>query len=649
MCGLAGFLRHPSTPDRDQHGPWLTRMGEAIIHRGPDAGAHWLDDHVAMTHRRLSIIDLSDAGTQPMVSLSGRYVIAFNGEIYNFQQIRETLVAQGVQFRTRTDTEVLLALYEQHGSACLDQLNGMFAFAIWDREARTLFMARDRLGKKPLYFYQAGGQFAFASEIKALLPLPFVKAELRHDAVKDFFAYQYVPDPKTIYKNIHKLPPGYWLETDGERVCQHQYWDVSFSSPSSRNLEDLSEELHELMDDAVRLRMVSDVPLGAFLSGGVDSSAVVGLMARHSDRPVTTCAIGFDSRRFDEVDWARKVANQFRTNHHEFTVRENVAGSLGRIARFFDEPFADASFVPTYFVSQLARQKVTVALAGDGGDENFAGYSKYRTDQIENRLRNLVPGPVRRTLFPQLARLAGAAGIAPALKAQSLLGTLAKDPADAFYATNCFFRPEIWNELVTGELKRETCDYDPAAITRDYYKQAPADDHLSRILYTDIKSYLPGDILVKVDRMSMANSLETRAPLLDYRVVEFAASIPSRLKLYGNEKKFILKKAFEGMLPQDVLYRKKMGFSVPMADWLRNELRETAESLLLAPDSGLSGLFDMNGVRRLWALHQSGRNHVTQEVWALLAFELWWQAWQTGGAAGSAVSDEAQLLVGEGR
>jgi asparagine synthase (glutamine-hydrolysing) len=624
-------------------------MGEAIIHRGPDAGANWLDDHIGLTHRRLSIIDLSDAGTQPMASVSGRYVIAFNGEIYNFQKIRETLLAKGVEFRTRTDTEVLLALYERYGTACLDQLNGMFAFVIWDRVARKLFMARDRLGKKPLYFYQADGQFAFASEIKALLPLPFVRTELRHDAVRDFFSYQYVPDPKTIYNNIHKLPPGYWLETDGETVRQHQYWDVSFDSTSDRSLEELSEELHELIDDAVRQRMVSDVPLGAFLSGGVDSSAVVGLMARHSDRPVTTCAIGFDSSRFDEVDWARKVADQFDTDHHEFTVRENVAGSLGRIARFFDEPFADASFVPTYFVSQLARQKVTVALAGDGGDENFAGYSKYRTDQIENRLRNLVPGPLRRTLFPKLARLAGAVGMAPALKAQSLLSTLAKDPADAFYATNCFFRPEIWNELVTGELKRETSDYDPAAITRDYYKQAPADDHLSRILYTDIKSYLPGDILVKVDRMSMANSLETRAPLLDYRVVEFAANIPSRLKLHGKEKKYILKKAFEGMLPQDVLYRKKMGFSVPMAEWLRNELRETAESLLFASGSGLSGLFDMNRVRRLWELHQSGRNHLTQELWALLAFELWWQAWQMGGVAGPSATDETRLLIVEGR
>lgn len=647
MCGIGGFLREPSSSEGRPHAQyWLDRMGETLIHRGPDAGSAWLDDRVALMHRRLSIIDLSEAGTQPMVSESGRYVIAFNGEIYNFRELRQDLIGQGHRFRTRTDTEVLLTLYETQGAACLEQLNGMFALAIWDRTAKRLFLARDRLGKKPLYFYSCGSQFAFASEIKALLPLPFVKAELRYDALKDFFAYQYVPDPKSIYKNIHKLPPGRWLETDGTSIRQHRYWDLSFDAPSARSLNELSEELHELIDDAVRLRMVSDVPLGAFLSGGVDSSAVVGLMAKHSERPVTTCAIGFDSKRFDEVEWARKVADQFGTDHHEFTVRENVAGSLSRIAGYFDEPFADASFVPTFFVSQLARQKVTVALAGDGGDENFAGYSKYHTDQIENRLRGLVPGPVRRTLFPSLAKLAGIAGIRPALKAQSLLSTLARDPADAFFATNCFFRPEIWNQLAIGELKQETEGYDPADITRDYYRQAPADDHLSRILYTDIKSYLPGDILVKVDRMSMANSLETRAPLLDYRVVEFAARVPSRLKLHGKEKKFILKKAFEGMLSEDVLYRKKMGFSVPMADWLRKELRETAETLLLSPDSGLSGLFDVAGIRRLWDLHQSGRNHVTQELWALLAFELWWQSWQVSGAQASAPDPVSLSLAG---
>ncbi|MBU2875244.1 asparagine synthase (glutamine-hydrolyzing) [Marinobacter salexigens] len=625
MCGLAGFLRTTSTPDREAHEGWLNAMGQAIIHRGPDAGAVWLDDAVGLVHRRLSILDLSEAGTQPMVSASERYVIAYNGEIYNFQELRSDLINQGHSFRTRTDTEVLLALYEIHGPECLKLLNGMFALSIWDRTARKLFLARDRLGKKPLYFYEANGHFAFASELKALTPAPFVKTELRFDAIKDFFAYQYVPDPKTIYKNIHKLAPGYWLETDGTHTHQEQYWDVSFGAPSSASVEELQDGLYNLIDDAVRLRMVSDVPLGAFLSGGIDSSAVVGLMTGHTDTPVTTCAIGFDSERFDEVHWAKKVAEQFKTDHHEFTVKDNVAESLSSIARFFDEPFADPSFVPTYFVSQLARQKVTVALAGDGGDENFAGYSKYYTDQVENRLRGLFPAGVRHNLFPGLARLAGMVNSGPTSKARSLLSTLALDPDEAFFITNSFFRRDIWNDLVTGELKRETRDYDPADITRAHYNNADTDDHLSSILYADIKTYLPGDILVKVDRMSMANSLETRAPLLDYRVVEYAAQIPAALKLHGKEKKYILKKAFERMLPEDILYRKKMGFSVPLAQWLRNELRPIAHSLLTDRDGGLSYCFDMERVGDLWDRHIGGDDSFTQELWSMLAFALWWQ------------------------
>ncbi|MHA7924488.1 MAG: asparagine synthase (glutamine-hydrolyzing) [Marinobacter sp.] len=637
MCGLAGFLRTSTTPDRESHALWLESMGQAIVHRGPDAGATWQDDHIGLAHRRLSILDLSDAGTQPMHSASGRYVIAFNGEIYNYRELKQTLQEAGVAFRTHTDTEVLLALFEQKGAACLDDLNGMFAIAIWDRQGRQLFLARDRLGKKPMYYYEEGGRLAFASEIKALTQAPFVKTEVRYDAIRDFFAYQYVPDPKTIYRNIHKLPPGHWLITDGQQTGIRQYWDVSFASADTKSLEELEEGLYDLIDDAVRLRMVSDVPLGAFLSGGVDSSAVVGLMAGHTSRPVTTCSIGFGSKRFDEVDWARKVAELFQTDHHEFTVRENVAGNLTQIARFFDEPFADPSFVPTYFVSQLARQKVTVALAGDGGDENFAGYSKYRTDQIENNLRRRFPAGLRRGLFPQLAKLAGMFSMAPARKARSLLSTLSMEPDDAFFVTNSFFRQSVWDKVVAGDLKRETAGYDPAELTRRHYRNADTDDHLSKILYTDIKTYLPGDILVKVDRMSMANSLETRAPLLDYRVVEYAAGLPSALKLMDKEKKFILKDTFSRLLPDDVLYRKKMGFSVPLAQWLGNELRATANTIFSRTDGGLAECFDMRVVRQLWEKHLSGDHQYTQELWSMLAFELWWQAYGagTGGENGS--------------
>jgi len=629
VCGLAGFLRTPATPNRDAHRQWLEHMGQAIVHRGPDAGGVYQDDDIGLAHRRLSILDLSVAGNQPMASATGRYLIVFNGEIYNYRSIKVELEAEGYTFHTGTDTEVLLALFEHKGQSCLDDLNGMFAFAIWDTQSKELFLARDRLGKKPLYYYEADGQFAFASEIKALSALPFLKKEIRPDAIKDFFAYQYIPDPKTIYRSVHKLAPGHWLKTDGKRTQTGQYWDLSFANPSTASPDELEAGLYDLIDDAVRLRMISDVPLGAFLSGGVDSSAVVGLMAGHSSQPVTTCAIGFDSKRFDEVAWAKKVAELFNTNHHEFTVRSNVPGSLTDISRYFDEPFADPSFVPTFFVSQLARQKVTVALAGDGGDENFAGYSKYRTDSIENRLRNLFPGPVRRGLFPPLAQLAGGINSSVTRKAKSLLSTLAMEPDQGFFTTNCFFRPSLWDELVHGELKRETDGYDPADITREHYRNADTDDHLAKILYTDIKTYLPGDILVKVDRMSMANSLETRAPLLDYRVVEYAANIPSALKLNGKEKKYILKKAFEKMLPEDVLYRKKMGFSVPLAHWLRSELFEVADGVFAAEEGGLAQCFDMNKVRRLWQNHQQGRDENTQELWSMVAFELWWRAYHS--------------------
>jgi len=629
MCGIAGFFRGPLTDDRQDHQGWLAAMGNAIRHRGPDASGVWLDERVGLVHRRLSILDLSTAGNQPMISESGRYVIVFNGEIYNFKALRQQLASGGCTFRTQTDTEVLLKLFERDGERCLDELNGMFAFAIWDTQACRLFLARDRLGKKPLYYFFDGQRFAFASELKALTTLPFVKKKIRPDSVKDFFAYQYVPDPKTIYKNVYKLPPGFWMSTDGGLETDlHQYWDVSFGRQNSAGPEELADGLYNLIDDAVRLRMVSDVPLGAFLSGGIDSSAVVGLMAGHSPgHPVTTCAIGFDSERFDEVQWARKVANRFRTNHHEFTVRDSVSDNLETISRFFDEPFADPSFVPTYYVSQLARQQVTVALAGDGGDENFAGYSKYVTDLTENQLRRRVPEMLRLSCMPTLAKLASRIPHPIGGRAQSLFETLALEPDEAFFVTNSFFRRSVWNDLVHGDFKRETEGYDPANITRTHYHNADTEDHLSRILYTDIKTYLPGDILVKVDRMSMANSLETRAPLLDYRVVEYAASIPSRMKLNGREKKDILKKAFGRLLPEDVLYRKKMGFSVPLAEWLRKEIRPLAESIFRSDQGGLAYVFNMVRVRELWYIHLKGDSRYTQELWTMIAFELWWRSY----------------------
>lgn len=634
MCGIAGFTRF-NHPTGDQN--TLKAMGQAIYHRGPDAGGEYLDDYVGLCHRRLSILDLSEAGNQPMYSADGNLVIVFNGEIYNFQTLRDNLIAKGHSFNNQTDTEVLLALYQQEGEALVNKINGMFAFAIWDKANRTLFMARDRLGKKPIYYYVDQGYFVFASELKSLLTLPNIPRVIRPDAVCDFFTYQYVPDPKSIFENIFKLEPGHTLTITADGIRKQQYWDVSFKTQLTDSEDTIANQLLEKINDSTRIRMTSDVPLGAFLSGGIDSSGVVGLMAQNSAEPVTTCSIGFDSEKYDEVEFAKATAQQFKTNHHEFTVRENVADNLEKIVAYFDEPFADPSLVPTYFVSQLARQKVTVALAGDGGDECFAGYSKYAIDELENRLRNMFPEFIHTKVFRPLASILKNVNNPLLRKAKTLLATLGHSPAYGFYLTNAFFREDLWGELIKPEYKQQLGSYNPANITLDNYNKADGPDHLSKILYTDFKTYLPGDILVKVDRMSMANSLEVRAPLLDYQIVEFAAQIPSALKLHEGSKKHILKKAFSKLLTNDTLYRKKMGFSVPLAQWLREEIKPQAEKILFKCQSGLPDYFDMAKVRKLWNDHQADADN-SQELWSMLMFQMWYNRYllsntNTAGAA----------------
>jgi len=610
----------------------LNHMGMQIQHRGPDAQGVWFDNQIALVHRRLSILDLSEAGTQPMHSACGRYVMVFNGEIYNFLDLKASLQAAGSTFQTHTDSEVLLKLYIQYGAACLQMLNGMFAFAVWDKQQQRLFIARDRLGKKPLYYMQQGNTFAFASELKALMPLPWFNKALRDDAIQDFFFYQYVPDPKTIFAHAHKLPPGHYMEWVAGELSQTQYWNLSFANQLQAGEEELSHQLRELIDDAVRIRMISDVPLGAFLSGGVDSSAVVASMAGQSTTPVKTCAIGFDSEKFDEIKYASQIAKQFNTEHHEFTVRSNVTERFLAISRFFDEPFADPSFVPTFFVAELARQSVTVALAGDGGDESFAGYEKYRTDAIEQQIRHKIPSGLRR-IAPLMARIAGHMPGTTAKKAQTLLNTVALPPEQGFFLTNSFFCPKLWQRLVARDFNRRLAGYDSADVTTQVYRQADTDEHLNKIIYTDIKTYLPGDILVKVDRMTMAHALEARAPLLDYRIVEFAAKVPPAMKLKGSEKKHLLKQSQKQRLSADILYRKKMGFSVPLAEWLCHELKPIVEQLLLAKDAGVANFLDQQQIVQLWQQHLAGDHRYTQELWSMLAFEAWWQHYMAGSAA----------------
>ena len=626
MCGIAGYSTfHRPKAQKEE----LEKMGNVIAHRGPDASGIFIDENVGLCHRRLAIIDLSESGIQPMTSFDQRYIISFNGEIYNFLELRARLEKNGYPFQTHTDTEVILALYDKYQESCLEHINGMFAFALWDKQQQSLFIARDRMGKKPLYYHQKNGDVFFASELKSLMAINVFDKKIRADAVYDFFAYQYIPDPKTIFEDVYKLEPGHYMTVSDSGVEIQCYWDVSFANTSTKSESEQKNELTELLSSCTKRRMISDVPLGAFLSGGVDSSGIVALMAQHNSN-ITTCSIGFDDKKYNETEFARTVAEQYRTDHHEFTVHQNVHDNLKHIVRFFDEPFADPSLVPTYFVSELAKQKVTVAVAGDGGDEVFAGYEKYATDYLENKLRDAIPAFVRRSLFPGLAKIAGSINARSFKRAKSLLNTLSVDPAMGFYISNSFITDEQWQTLVKPEFKEVLQGYHPAQRTLEMYERADGPDHLAKILYTDMKTYLSGGILVKVDRMSMANSLEVRAPILDYQVVEKSATLPSELKFNVSkqnrkgEKKYILKELFKPLLPNDILYRKKMGFSVPLAEWLRTELKDITVDCLFNRKQGLVDYLKPSAIKAMWDDHQSEKQDNSAPLWSMLMFQMWW-------------------------
>ena len=595
-------------------------MGETIAHRGPDGHGEFLDDHIGLAHRRLAVIDLSADGAQPMHSVCGGYVIAFNGEIYNFQELRAKYAAKGYVFRSRTDTEVILAAYSFHGEACLAQLYGMFAFALWDKQRRTLFLARDRIGKKPLYWWHGGNdRLAFASELKSLLLLPRVRPEIDQTAIVDYLKYLYVPAPKTIYHNIYKLLPGHSLTLRiGEDPVIKEYWDVKFAANDGLGFAAATEHLLDLIRQQTSLRMVADVPLGAFLSGGVDSSGIVALMAQNSTEPVRTCTIGFADKAIDETPYAREVAERYGTLHHEYQVRENLIETIQVLPRYYDEPFADSSALPTYHVSRLAKQAVTVALSGDGGDESFGGYQKYVTELIEDKARCTVP----RFLLRILHGLTADSPQGLRKKISSLSTAALADPGTGFYHTNTFITDRQLGQLLAPQLASFCREYDPAEYTRQYWEKQQGADHVTRMLYTDLKTYLPGEALVKVDRASMAHALEVRSPLLDHSVVEFAATLPSRWKLVGKQKKIILRQAFSSLLPSDFLARRKQGFAVPLASWFRNELQALTREMLLENDA-LDPYFNRSAIDRLYQRHiQQEEDHGTL-LWTLLSFALW--------------------------
>ncbi|WP_275098462.1 XrtA/PEP-CTERM system amidotransferase [Sedimenticola hydrogenitrophicus] len=622
MCGIVGIF--DLTGNREISRDLLTRMNETLHHRGPDAGGLHIEPGLGLGHRRLSIIDLS-SGQQPLFNEDGSVVVTYNGEIYNFEELSQELKSRGHIFRTHCDTEVIVHAWEEWGRACVERFRGMFAFAIWDRNRETLFLARDRLGKKPLHYARVtSGELIFSSELKALYVHPLLKKDMDPTAIEDYFALGYVPDPKTIFKGVYKLPPGHTLTLTRGNLdfTPRKYWDLAFEVHEKIAEEEIAHQLIEQLTDAVRVRMVSDVPLGAFLSGGVDSSAVVSRMSSVSNEPINTCSIAFDSHRFNESEFAALVAEHCHTNHYVEKVDPDDFGLVDQLANIYDEPYADSSAIPTYRVCSLAKKRVTVALSGDGADEYFSGYRRHQWHMNEERIRNLIPYSLRKPIFGLLGSWYPKLDWAPRfLRAKTTLQALGRDSVAAYFHTVSLMSDEMRENLFSPELKKSLQGYNAVMVFRHHASQAPSRDPLSLIQYLDIKTYLVGDIHTKVDRASMANSLEVRAPFLDHKLVEWVTGLPPELKLKGQEGKFILKKALEPYLPNDILYRSKMGFAVPLAEWFRGPLKQRVRDDLLGKSMRDCGLFNMEYVEQLIRQHQSGLRDYSAAIWSLLMFE----------------------------
>lgn len=630
MCGITGiFDLHAG---RDISRSVLQRMNDSQRHRGPDEGSLHIESGLGFGHRRLSIIDIA-TGQQPLHSACGSVTIVFNGEIYNYQELIPELLALGLTFRTRSDTEVIVNAWLAWGEACVQRLRGMFAFALWDRNRQTFFMARDRLGVKPMYYALLDdGWLVFGSELKSVLAYTDARGGLKRDidpkAVEEYFALGYVAEPRTIFKQALKLSPGHLLcIRRGQPVPPPQeYWQLRFTLDSNISAADACDELRARLTESVRLRMIAEVPLGAFLSGGVDSSAVVASMAGLSDAPVNTCSIAFDDPKFNESVFAQMVADRYRTNHFVQTVKSDDFDLIDTLARLYDEPYADSSAIPTYRVCQLARQRVTVALSGDGGDESFGGYRRYRMHLMEDRLRSALPVGIRQPLFGTLGRLYPKADWAPRMfRAKTTFEGMARTGVEAYFHSVSVLRGPMRAQLFSSAFRQALGGYGALEVFDRHAAQhdriAGRDDPLAVIQYLDTKTYLVGDINTKVDRASMAHSLEVREPLMDHQLVEWLATLPSSLKVRGQEGKFLLKKAMEPLLPGAVLYRPKMGFSVPLAQWFRGPLKQRVRSAVLGERLAGTGWFQRPYLEHLVNAHQSGARDYSSPLWTLLMFE----------------------------
>jgi asparagine synthase (glutamine-hydrolysing) len=622
MCGIVGIFDTHGNRQIDRQ--VLTRMNESQHHRGPDEGELHIEPALGMGHRRLSVIDIA-TGQQPLRSTDGALTLVFNGEIYNYRELRTELIALGHEFRTKSDTEVVLHAYRAWGADCVLRLRGMFAFAVWNRGEKTLFLARDHVGVKPMFYsLLPNGYFVFGSELKSIMTFPELSRALNPRAVEDYFAYGYVPEPKTIFNNAYKLPPGHrvTLRVGSEAVTPERYWDVPFQPAAPRPEAEIELELIERLREAVQSQMVADVPLGAFLSGGVDSSAVVAMMAQQNSETVNTCSIGFDDPDFDESAFADQVAQRYATRHHAQVVSKDDYGLIDTLAHLYDEPFSDNSAIPTYRVCQLARQRVTVALSGDGGDENFAGYRRYRYAMAEQGVRARLPLGLRKPLFGTLGKLYPKADWAPQMfRAKTTFEALARDLVEGYFHGVAKMPDRVRDELFTDKFRAELQGYRAIEVMEEHAANSPTEDPLSTIQYLDFKTWLPGDILTKVDRASMAHSLEVRVPLLDHKFVEWSSNLPPAVKLKGSEGKYIFKKALEPHLPDDILYRAKKGFSTPIAAWLRGPLREQVRQAVLSQRVLDTGIFNEGYLRHMVDQHESGLKDYSVALWSMLMFE----------------------------
>ena len=622
MCGITGIFDTRGRRELDR--ATLVRMNESQHHRGPDEVGIHVEPGLGLGHRRLSIIDLS-TGQQPLYNADRSVCIVYNGEVYNYRELIAELTALGYRFQTKSDTEAIVHAWEEWGEECVTHLRGMFAFALWDAKRETLFLARDRLGVKPLHYaLLPDGTLLFGSELKSLLAHGGMRRDLDAFAIEEYFALGYVAEPRTIFGAARKLPPAHTLTVRRGRPLPEprEYWDVRFTGATRVGVAEACEELTRRLAESVKLRMISEVPLGAFLSGGVDSSAVVATMAGLSSDPVNTCSIAFADPAFDESRYAKEVADRYATRHYSDLVESDDFDLIDTLARLYDEPYADSSAIPTYRVCELARKHVTVALSGDGGDESFGGYRRYRLHLAEERLRAAMPLGLRRSLFGPLGRAYPKLDWAPRVfRAKTTFESLARNSVEAYFASVAYLRDPLRAELFSPRLKAELSGYHAREVFARHARNAATDDPLGLVQYLDLKTYLVGDINTKVDRASMAHSLEVREPLMDHPLVEWLASLPSDLKIRSGETKFLLKKSMEGRLSDEILYRRKMGFAVPLARWFRGPLRERVRRTLAGGALVECGWFDPATLARIGEQHFRGQRDHSTPIWTLLMFE----------------------------